>query len=115
MRSTGSVFEMVAGLEDAGYLTRIGALPQARGSFAYPVLGTVRAGVAQQASDEEFDFSLVEELLIREPSETAVRHVRGDSTRDAGLAVWSRTRVQQHALPGLLQMAQTLGSRRFAA
>lgn len=51
--------------------------------FAYPVLGTVRAGVPQPASDEAFEFLSVEELLVREPNRTAMRHVRGDSMKDA--------------------------------
>ncbi|ALV07722.1 transcriptional repressor LexA [Roseateles depolymerans] len=86
MSSTGSVFEMVARLEDAGYLTRRdGRVAPGRRFFAYPVLGTVRAGGPQPASDEELDFLSVEELLIREPNKTAMCHVRGDSMRDAGL------------------------------
>ncbi len=86
MSSTGSVFEMVARLEEAGYLTRKdGRVAPGRRFFAYPVLGTVRAGVPQPASDESFDFLSVEELLIREPNKTAMCHVRGDSMKDAGL------------------------------
>lgn len=86
MSSTGSVFEMVARLEDAGYLTRKdGRVAPGERFFAYPVLGTVRAGVPQPASDETFEFLSVEELLIREPNRTAMCHVRGDSMKDAGL------------------------------
>jgi SOS regulatory protein LexA len=86
MSSTGSVFEMVARLEDAGYLTRKdGRVAPGKRFFAYPVLGTVRAGVPQPASDEAFEFLSVEELLIREPNRTAMCHVRGDSMKDAGL------------------------------
>lgn len=86
MRSTGSVFEIVARLEEAGYLTRQdGRVAPGKRFFAYPVLGTVRAGLPQQASDEEFESLSVEELLIREPNRTALCHVRGDSMKDAGL------------------------------
>jgi SOS regulatory protein LexA len=86
MSSTGSVFEMVARLEDAGFLTRKdGRVAPGKRFFAYPVLGTVRAGVPQPVTDEGFDFLSVEELLIREPNRTAMCHVRGDSMRDAGL------------------------------
>jgi len=49
------------------------------------VLGTVRAGLPQPASDEAFESLSVEELLIREPNRTAMCHVRGDSMKDAGL------------------------------
>ncbi len=86
MSSTGSVFEMVARLEDAGYLTKKeGRVAPGGRFFAYPVLGTVRAGLPQPASDDTFEFLSVEELLIREPNRTAMCHVRGDSMKDAGL------------------------------
>lgn len=86
MSSTGSVFEFVARLEEAGYLTRKdGRVAPGKRFFAYPVLGTVRAGVPQHASDESFEFLSVEELLVREPNKTAMCHVRGDSMKDAGL------------------------------
>lgn len=86
MSSTGSVFEMVARLEEAGYLTKKeGRVAPGKRFFAYPVLGTVRAGLPQPASDESFDFMSVEELLIREPNKTAMCHVRGDSMNGAGL------------------------------
>jgi len=86
MTSTGSAFEMVARLEEAGYLTRKdGRVAPGKRFFAYPVLGTVRAGLPQPASDEGFEFLSVEELLIREPNRTAMCHVRGDSMKDAGL------------------------------
>ena len=49
------------------------------------MLGTVRAGLPQPASDEAFESLSVEELLIREPNRTAMCHVRGDSMKDAGL------------------------------
>jgi repressor LexA len=86
MSSTGSAFEMVARLEEAGYLTRKdGRVAPGKRFFSYPLLGRVRAGLPQPASDESFEFLSVEELLIREPNRTAMCHVRGDSMRDAGL------------------------------
>jgi repressor LexA len=86
LSSTGTVFELVGRLEDAGYLARKeGRVAPGKRFFAYPVLGTVRAGLPQPASDESFDFMSVEELLIREPNRTAMCHVRGDSMKDAGL------------------------------
>lgn len=86
MSSTGSTFEAVARLEDAGYLTKKeGRVAPGAQFFAYPVLGTVRAGLPQPASDEAFEFLSVEDLLIREPNKTTMCHVRGDSMRDAGL------------------------------
>ena len=66
---------MVARLQNAGYLTRKYGLRQPASAFAYPVLGTVLAVPPQPASDEEFELLSVEELLIREPSKTAMRYV----------------------------------------
>jgi len=86
MSSTASAFEAVGRLEDAGFLARKdGRVAPGRRFFTYPVLGTVRAGLPQPASDDAFEFLSVEELLIREPNRTAMCHVRGDSMRDAGL------------------------------
>lgn len=86
MSSTGSVFEMVSRLEEAGYLAKKeGRVAPGKRFFAYPVLGTVRAGLPQPASDEAFEYLSVEELLIREPNRTAMCHVRGDSMNGAGL------------------------------
>ena len=86
MSSPASAFEAVARLEEAGHLTRKeGRVAPGKQFFAYPVIGTVRAGLPQPASDEAFEFLSVEDLLIREPNKTAMCHVRGDSMRDAGL------------------------------
>ena len=86
MSSTASVFELVSRLSDAGYLVRKeGRVAPGANFFAYPVLGTVRAGVPQPSSDEPFEFLSIEELLVREPNRTGMCHVRGDSMKDAGL------------------------------
>ena len=53
MSSTGSVFKMVAPLDDAGYLTRKdGSVAPGKRFVAYPVLVTARASVPRPASDE---------------------------------------------------------------
>lgn len=86
LSSTGTVFELVSRFEDAGLLARKeGRVAPGRRFFAYPVLGTVRAGLPQPATDEGLNFLSVEELLIREPNRTALCHVRGDSMTGAGL------------------------------
>ncbi|MEK8049170.1 S24 family peptidase [Ideonella sp. DXS22W] len=112
MSSTGSVFEMVARLEEVGYLTRKdGRVAPGKRFFAYPVLGTVRAGVPQAASDDEFEFLSVEELLIREPNKTAMCHVRGDSMKDAGLLDGDVVIVETHSIvePGDIVVAAVDG------
>jgi repressor LexA len=114
MSSTGSVFEMVARLEDAGFLTRKdGRVAPGKRFFAYPMLGTVRAGVPQPVTDEGFDFLSVEEILIREPNRTAMCHVRGDSMRDAGLLDGDVVIVETNSVvePGDIVVAAVDGMR----
>lgn len=77
---------LVGGLTDAGYLKRKdGRVTPSKRFFAYPVLGTVRAGLPQPASDDQFEFVSVEELLIRGPNKSGMCHIRDDSMKDAGL------------------------------
>lgn len=86
MASTGSVFEMVSRLVDAGYLARKeGRVAPGQRFFEYPVLGRVRAGLPQPASQEAWEYMSVESVLIREPNRTAMCHIRGDSMKDAGM------------------------------
>ncbi len=86
MSSTGAVFEMVSRLAEEGYLARKeGRVAPGDRFFEYPVLGTVRAGLPQPASQQGWESMSVESVLIREPNRTTMCHVRGDSMKDAGL------------------------------
>ena len=113
MSSTGSAFELVGRMEASGYLSRTsGRLAPGPSFFAYPVLGTVRAGLPQPASqDGAFDHISVEDLLIREPNKTAMCHIRGDSMRDAGLLDGDVVVVETHSLaePGDIVVAAVDG------
>lgn len=69
MRSKGSAFEMVARLKETGYLARKDdRVAPGKRFFSYLVLGSMRVGLLQPASDESFEFLSIEELLICEPT-----------------------------------------------
>lgn len=86
LSSTSSVFVLVGRLADAGYLEKVdGRIAPTKKFFARPVLGPVRAGLPQPASQEEIELITIDDYLIDEPSRTSLHRVRGDSMRDVGI------------------------------
>ena len=86
LSSTSSVFALVGRLTEAGYLERVdGRIAPTKRFFARPMLGKVRAGQPEPASQEEPDVLTVDDYLIDDPNRTALVTIRGDSMRDAGL------------------------------
>lgn len=86
LSSTSSVHAMLERLCAAGYLTKAdGRIAPTKRFFARPVLGPVRAGLAQPASQEEPELITVDDYLIDEPNRTSMHRVKGDSMRDAGI------------------------------
>lgn len=86
LSSTSSVFALVGRLADAGYLERQdGRIAPTKKFFARPILGPVRAGLAQPVSQEEPELVTVDDYLIDEPNRTSMHRVRGDSMQDAGI------------------------------
>lgn len=86
LSSTSSVHAMLERLCVAGYLTKAdGRIAPTKRFFARPVLGPVRAGLAQPASQEEPELITVDDYLIDEPNRTSMHRVKGDSMRDAGI------------------------------
>lgn len=86
LSSSGSVFAVVGRLTEAGFLERVeGRIAPTRKFFSYPVIGRVRAGVPQLASQDAFETLNIEDVLVRDPNRTSFCHVRGDSMKDAGL------------------------------
>jgi repressor LexA len=86
LSSTSSVFALVGRLTEAGYLERVeGRIAPAKKFFARPLLGSVRAGQAQPASQEEPGLVTVDDYLIDEPNRTSMHRVRGDSMKDVGI------------------------------
>ena len=86
LSSTSSVFALVGRLTEAGYLERVeGRIAPSRRFFARPLLGRVRAGLPEPASQEQPDVLTIDDYLIDDPNRTALVTVRGDSMKDAGL------------------------------
>ena len=86
LSSTASVFALVGRLADAGYLQRHeGRIAPGKLFFARPVLGSVRAGLPQPATQEEPELITLDDYLIDVPDRTSVHKVRGDSMKDAGI------------------------------
>lgn len=86
LTSTSSVHALVERLCEAGYLMKVdGRIAPTKRFFARPVLGSVRAGLAQPASQEEPELITVDDYLIDEPNRTSMHRVKGDSMRDAGI------------------------------
>lgn len=86
LSSSASVFGMVGRLTDAGYLQRVdGRIAPGKKFFSRPLLGTVRAGTPQQASQEPGDVLTLDDYLIDRPDRTSLHRVRGDSMEGAGI------------------------------
>jgi repressor LexA len=60
-------------------------LEPGRKFFARPLLGTVRAGLPQPASQEQPETLTLDDYLIDRPDRTSLHRVRGDSMVDAGI------------------------------
>jgi repressor LexA len=86
LSSSASVFALVGRLTDTGHLQRLdGRVAPGPKFFARPLIGNVRAGIPQTASQEEPEVLTVDDYLIDEPDRTTLHRVRGDSMRDAGI------------------------------
>ena len=86
LTSTASVFGLVGRLTESGHLRRLdGRIAPGPRFFARPLIGNVRAGIPQEASQEEPEVLTVDDYLIDEPDRTTLHRVRGDSMRDAGI------------------------------
>ena len=86
LSSTSSVFALVGRLADEGYLERTeGRVAPGKRFFARPLLGPVRAGLPQIATQEDAEPLTLDDYLIDEPHRTSLHRVRGESMRDAGI------------------------------
>lgn len=97
LSSTASVFELVGRLTTAGYLERVeGRIAPGKKFFARALLGSVRAGVPQPASQEQVETLTLDDYLIDHPDRTTLHRVRGDSMRDAGIYEGDLVVVEHH-------------------
>ena len=86
LSSSEGVCGLLSRLTEAGFLQRAGArLEPGRQFFARPLLGTVRAGLPQQASQEQPETLTLDDYLIDRPDRTSLHRVRGDSMIEAGI------------------------------
>lgn len=86
LSSTSSVFALIGRLTEAGYLERVdGRIAPSRKFFARPLLGSVRAGEPQPATQEAPDLLTIDDHLIDDPNRTTLVKVRGDSMKDVGI------------------------------
>lgn len=100
LSSSGSVFAVVGRLTEAGFLERVeGRIAPTRKFFSYPVVGRVRAGLPQPASQDSFETLNIEDVLVRDPNRTSFCHVRGDSMKDAGLLDGDVVVLEANRLP----------------
>jgi len=86
LSSTSSVFALIGRLTEAGYLERVdGRIAPSRKFFARPLLGSVRAGEPQPATQEAPELLTIDDYLIDDPNRTTLVKVRGDSMKDVGI------------------------------
>jgi repressor LexA len=98
LASSSSIFALVGRLTEAGYLERVeGRIAPARKFFARPLLGPVRAGLPQVATQSEPDVLTLDDYLIDQPNRTSLHRVRGDSMRDVGILDGDLVAVEQNA------------------
>lgn len=87
LSSSASVFGMVGRLTEAGYLQRLdGRIAPGKRFFARTLVGRVRAGVPQPASQEDEEALTLDDYLIDQPDRTTLHRVRGDSMTGALMA-----------------------------
>lgn len=86
LTSTGGVFGVIGRLTTAGYLERIERrVAPTKRFFERPLLGTVRAGLPQPATQGQYESLTLDDYLIDVPARTSLHRIRGDSMLDAGI------------------------------
>ncbi len=86
LSSKSSVFGLVSRLTEAGYIQRLeGRIAPTKKFFARPLLGPVRAGLPQPATQEEPELLTLDDYLIEAPNRTSLHRVKGDSMKDVGI------------------------------
>lgn len=87
MASSGGVFKASGRLVDQGYLDRVdGRMAPTKKFFALPIMGTVRAGLPQEAGQDAGEELVgVEDFLVHHPERTVFCRAKGDSMRDTGI------------------------------
>ena len=87
-KSKNAVFGLLRKLEEAGYVAkdsngRIALLNKLTGTVR--ILGSIAAGFPTQEEEQETDAITLDEYLVKNPDNTYMLTVRGDSMIDAGI------------------------------
>ncbi|MDD2240205.1 MAG: transcriptional repressor LexA [Kiritimatiellae bacterium] len=103
-RSKNAVFGLLAKLEERGYIIkdpngRIALLPKLTGTVR--VLGSIAAGFPTQEEQQEAEAVSLDEYLVKNPDNTFMLTVRGDSMIDAGIMPGDLVLVEKGPRPGL--------------
>ena len=113
-KSKNAVFGLLAKLEEAGCIVkdpngRIALLPRITGTVR--VLGSIAAGFPTQEEQQEADAVTLDEYLVKNPDNTFMLTVRGDSMIDAGILPGDIVLVEKGASPksGAIVVAQVDG------
>ena len=101
-KSKNAVFGLLARLEQAGYVSkdpngRIALLPKLTGTVR--MLGSVAAGFPAQEEQQEAEATTLDEYLVKNPDNTFMLTVRGDSMIDAGILPGDVVLVEQGPRP----------------
>lgn len=100
LSAPSSVFAMVGRLTEAGYLQRLdGRIAPGPRFFARPLLGPVRAGLPQPATQEQPEALTLDDYLIDHPERTTLHRVRGDSMSEANIVEGDLVVVEHHTPP----------------
>ena len=87
-KSKNAVFGLLAKLEEAGYVVkddngRVALLPKLTGTVR--ILGSIAAGFPTAEEEQEAEAITLDEYLVRNPDNSYMLTVRGDSMIDAGI------------------------------
>ena len=87
-KSKNAVFGLLQKLEEAGYIAkddngRVALLPKLTGTVR--ILGSIAAGFPTQEEEQGTDAITLDEYLVKNPDNTYMLTVRGDSMIDAGI------------------------------
>lgn len=101
-KSKNAVFGLLRKLEEAGYLTRdaqgrITFQPRLTGTVR--ILGSIAAGFPTQEEEQATDAITLDEYLVKNPDNTYMLTVRGDSMIDAGIMPGDIVLVEKGSKP----------------
>ena len=103
-KSKNAVFGLLKKLEELGYVSkddngRIAFLPKMTGTVR--ILGSIAAGFPAQEEQQEAEAITLDDYLVKNPDNTFMLTVRGDSMIDAGILPGDIVLVEKGPQPNL--------------